>query len=289
MEQLEMQKTIAEIHGMFDNAQDKIVAEAIAIIKKDTKADLLKAERLERLGFAQAKPVKEQSSLRTEQCGAQLLLTEIEYCRMAYPTYKYITEKEIQYICAKYNLIFGDAYKYSGDIPEKNLAEIEAFKLKKEDATHVTVDFAARSFVDAFNQWMLPQAEPQTDFYYKSRRRQGHTAFNQQAINRQIGSIEQNMHMMDEYINTGIFNPLLGTNPVEKKELKKDQEYAKPAFKMVAPMSDFNINTANLDHMEGHKLINDPIVLCPIRSGYLIITKWGLEASDEVLLNEQHN
>jgi hypothetical protein len=40
---------------------------------------------------------------------------------------------------------------------------------------------------------------------------------------------------------------------------------------------------------EGHKLIKDPIVLQPVMGGYLIVTSWGLEASDPLVLNAKHN
>lgn len=33
----------------------------------------------------------------------------------------------------------------------------------------------------------------------------------------------------------------------------------------------------------------DPIVLCRTKHGYLIITAWGDEANDELIINENHN
>jgi len=35
--------------------------------------------------------------------------------------------------------------------------------------------------------------------------------------------------------------------------------------------------------------IQDPIVLKPVNGGFLIISKWGLEASDEIVINERMN
>ena len=41
---------------------------------------------------------------------------------------------------------------------------------------------------------------------------------------------------------------------------------------------------------DGYKLkIKDPIVLQPVDKGYLIITSWGLEASDELVVNSINN
>ncbi|ULT44109.1 hypothetical protein KRR40_12535 [Niabella defluvii] len=52
---------------------------------------------------------------------------------MRYPNYKFITREEVNRLCEKYGLIFGRADKYTGDIPEKNLLEIEAFYVNNED------------------------------------------------------------------------------------------------------------------------------------------------------------
>ena len=42
----------------------------------------------------------------------------------------------------------------------------------------------------------------------------------------------------------------------------------------------------------GHLLrkhIPDPVVLQPVKGGYLIITAWGDEASDEIVVNQKMN
>lgn len=64
---------------------------------------------------------------------------------------------------------------------------------------------------------------------------------------------------------------------------------SKPAFKMVASYQDFD--TSNM-RLEGYKLeenLPDPIVLQPVKGGYLVVSKWGDEASDEIVLNEKMN
>jgi hypothetical protein len=40
---------------------------------------------------------------------------------------------------------------------------------------------------------------------------------------------------------------------------------------------------------DGYKLEYDPIVLQPVKGGYLVVTKWGLEASDEIVTNPTSN
>lgn len=39
----------------------------------------------------------------------------------------------------------------------------------------------------------------------------------------------------------------------------------------------------------GRELVHDPVVLQPVKWGYLIVTAWGKEASDENILNEKMN
>ncbi len=69
---------------------------------------------------------------------------------------------------------------------------------------------------------------------------------------------------------------------------------AKCPLEIAAPVKDFN--TQGMEVKE-HKLskieIPDPVVLKPVifkdKKYYLIVTAWGLEASDELVLNPNHN
>lgn len=53
------------------------------------------------------------------------------------------------------------------------------------------------------------------------------------------------------------------------------------------------MDITGLELKEGYKLtkkhIPDPVVLQPIKNGYLIITAWGDEASDELVVNQINN
>lgn len=48
-------------------------------------------------------------------------------------------------------------------------------------------------------------------------------------------------------------------------------------------------NTAADKLLEQAKEIPDPVVLYPVREGYLIVTAWGDEASDPDVVNEVNN
>lgn len=47
------------------------------------------------------------------------------------------------------------------------------------------------------------------------------------------------------------------------------------------------INTEQLTAK--HTVELDPIVLCKTKDGYIVVTAWGDEANDELILNETHN
>jgi len=244
-------KTIEEIHLQFDTAQDRLVAEAQAILNKVTVADREMTERLERVGFGWSKRAKQYREAMEQTNKAKSLIDIVNYCKVAYPLYRFITAEQVKVICEKYNLIMGDSYKYQGDIPEKNLCEIEAFKLKKDDYKTDSEMYAHYFARRAGNGWHVSVDAFRHELEAK-------------AMMDSVGIVTATTHA-----------------PVPTASS------ASPAFQIVAPASDFKMNYD--DRMEGHILVNDPIVLCPLRGGFLIISKWGLEASDETVINEQHN
>ena len=59
-------------------------------------------------------------------------------------------------------------------------------------------------------------------------------------------------------------------------------------FQICAPLKDMNMQGKEL---KGHRIVDipDPVVLYPVSGGYLVVSKWGLEASDENVVNEKMN
>lgn len=68
---------------------------------------------------------------------------------------------------------------------------------------------------------------------------------------------------------------------------KKEKVEAK--IKICAPIKDMEIPKGK--EVRGYKIqdIPDPVVLQPVKGGYLIICAWGDEASDEIVVNQQMN
>jgi hypothetical protein len=69
----------------------------------------------------------------------------LQHFSFTYPQYKFIPEKEAKAICKKYGLVMGDSSLYKGDIPLKNLKEMETFfnnnPIKDEDKAGKRVFF----------------------------------------------------------------------------------------------------------------------------------------------------
>lgn len=67
-----------------------------------------------------------------------------------------------------------------------------------------------------------------------------------------------------------------------------DQRPSKESFKICAPEKDMEMYGGK---KTSYNTISypDPVVLQPVKGGYLIVTAWGDEASDEIVLNPKEN
>jgi hypothetical protein len=276
---------VAEIHDAFYSADERLLQEAKELLNTPQEDKAKKAERIKKLGFVSAKPVAEVAGHATKAADASKLIKAIEYWRVHYPNNKFITEPEVKKICEKYGLVLGEAGKYLGDIPEKNLSEIEAFQLRPEDyIEQVTYESTIQRLLAQYRSVPdiqfpePPQYEsPFLGIISSERRRSGlEDAFRQQMASYKSLSM---LSFLDPF---GSFE-----KPKYQKEPEKKVEKIRPAFKICAPQTDFN--TSGYVVREGYILVYDPVVLQPVKDGYLIVSAWGKEASDELVINQNHN
>ena len=256
---------IAEIHNAFDTAGDRLLAEAKAIIAKEIPTD--KGKRLQALGFGSTKPATEMTENISVKKESTALAETISYFQMNYPNYKFINEEVVKEICGKYNLLLGDAEEYIGDVPEKNIREIENFKLKEEDYVESRTPVSWMDMPGESLMW-------NTGFDDIRRRRISDRLM---ATNMALQA-QQPQSRLGE----GILSQFRNIEPDEPKTKK-------PAFEIVAPKKDFNLQNTVEKGYKLEKYIPDPIVLQPVKGGYLIISKWGLEGKDKMLVNEVMN
>lgn len=119
------QYTVQMIHDEVDQAGELSLRQAQQILEDAAKKqDLSHAELARRLGFVASQEVKQASGLIPTQQLAEQLQTYMEY----YEGDKIIPLKEFDRICAKYGLIKAPIAFYTGNVPYKNLQEIDRGK-----------------------------------------------------------------------------------------------------------------------------------------------------------------
>lgn len=85
--------------------------------------------------------------------------------------------------------------------------------------------------------------------------------------------------------------PIPATYEEYKRKHKGFYVYADTSFLIAAPQSDFKMTSRQeiREHKIVDKPIPDPVVMAPVRGGYLIVAAWGAEASDPIVVNDISN
>lgn len=254
---------IEEIHETFFTEHEKLMETAKITNSLGTNKEELikKADRLYRLGFTSTKEVKEASleklrlyNLKIENKEKGELIEAINYFSFKYPFYKFITEESVKKICEKYNLIYGEVGKYIGTVPEKNLKQLEEFKISEEDECYmeITIYISVR----------------------RTRKYPKYISFeeHENLLNREFDSRRNSRVHCDSY---SLF-------------------YEKAPLEIAAPRKDFDMEDMEVTDYKLETInIPDPVVLKPVffkdKKYYLVVTAWGNEASDEKVININHN
>lgn len=269
---------IEEIHETFYSEVDRLLEQAKISKPLDTdKQDIIdKSIRLKGLGFNNTKEVSiaenEVDRLRVierENEQKAELIEAINYFSFKYPFYKFITEDSVRKICEKYSLIYGDVSQYKGDVPEKNLNDIESFKIDKKDECYFSKTIHFRSFTNVDDVKYISYDEMFPEVIKKD--------FSN------MDSFEMDMYRSQMELRSRI----------ENNKYFRTQK-GKCSLEISAPQKDFNMEGMELKGLKLSKIeIPDPIVLKPVffkgKKHYLIVTAWGLEANDELVINQNNN
>lgn len=264
-------KEVIEIHNEFNTAGDKLIAEACEIIEKAQAPEIDKAKRLSFLGFKQAKQVEESTTILKQAVLSEKVAELVKKYQVQYPNNKFITEEQVQAICFKYNLICGEVGKFRGFVPEKNLKQIEDFKNRYDIpqqarfTTWANTDEAIISLSD------YTRKESSDYVWYE------HTATGKHCFQQNI----------KEYDGIHYYGNCFKPNG----NLSVNGRIEVIGLQICAPVKDMDMEGMTIK--DGYKMRNihvpDPVVLQPILGGYLILTAWGDEASDENVVNQNHN
>jgi len=262
---------VQEIHHEFSIASDELLREAKSIIAEAETKDVDKVKRLENLGFKQVqqvtevRPLLQKAELSAEQIGL------VRYYAVEYPNNKFITEQQVQLICYKYGLVCGEVGLYKGFVPEKNLREIERFALKSADKFDISKPIYFATSKNGTDDWKEIDIKP--------------SDFTSEHIKNYINNSYHYIIHTCPHLNNGegkVVSHLAQPQLVAKKT----------KMQICAPLKD--MDTKGLEISDGYKLtkkinVPDPVVLQPVKGGYLILTAWGDEASDENVVNQKMN
>lgn len=267
---------IEMIHHEFDIAAETLYKEAVAIITKVGPINEDKTERLKALGFNSVPEVKEVAQKKQQIEMSVAMRDMINEYKRKYPFNKFITDEQVKTICMKYGLIYGETSRYKGFVPEKNLKEIETFvKQYKFDKTAIAIPFATA----------LPTFVPQKD--------RPRYVIDLSDAEMEKSTLDPTKSVMVSKANRMRMqhagdNKFYGSIQIDGRMIHADMEII--GLQIAAPFKDFN--TQGMD-VEDYKLVQkhvpDPVVLQPIKGGYLIVTAWGDEASDPLVMNEINN
>lgn len=241
------------IHNEFFTASDVAYKQAMKIINEKSHLKE-KAKKLQELGFTQVKEVKEVEELNINQ----EIVNSIQDYKVRYPNNKFITYYQVEQICKKYGLILGPVDKYIGFVPAVKLEQIALFKLQEQDKCEYEIYSDNGEMLGYVTE---DQIKPNI-IRYLSKSSFTYTEFTSGEINVDGG-----------YAKWGKFS-----------QVRK----ATQSLMICAPAKDFNTKGMQL---KDYKLLNipDPIVLKPVKNGYLILAAWGPEQSDPLVVNETMN
>lgn len=253
---------IEEIHESFFTEVDRLLEEAKIELPTESPMQHLidKRDRLVALGFTNTKEVKSvqeeidrlrQNKINNER--KKFLISAINYFSRKYPNYKFITEDSVKRICNKYGLIYGTIDKYIGTVPDKNLKQMEEFKINENDEAY---------FCTVIGYWVSENVN----------------TFIDRSEYEEIIEERKNKSKDPFHIEIGGYSRFVD----------------KCSLEIAAPITDFDTKGMEVKDFKLQEVpIPDPIVLQPVmfkgERFYLVVTAWGLEASDEDVVNERMN
>ena len=297
-------EVIEQIHREFNSAGEELLKQANEILEEASNQDFDKADKLAKFGFKSVPELKEKREIKKRAEISKKQAELIRYYKREYPLNNFITEEQVKEICDKYNLVHGDVSRFKGFVPKKNLDEIEKFKVKEEDVDFlkaIECDYRGnptgrefqleRAYIDygcSIEREIIEQIGWERVKFIDSLHSlnrfkhiykkgvQGKSAF-------QVDGGDNIFYSTDRY-------NLFGLKGEEIDRLKIESN--KDTFSICAPVKDMDMT--GMEITEGYKMrkkieIPDPVVLKEVIGGYLIVTAWGDEASDPIVVNTINN
>lgn len=312
MEQKTPNQIVKEIHNSFSTAEQELLEEARKILDKaEDEERVERNKKLSSMGFGNAEPVKELSEERIRQAERLQFMRE-RYTRIA-PNYKFITHEKVVEICDRYDIIIGPSTRYTGDIPEKNQQEIVNFQIADESFLEA-IDEEIQDFTwDSARKLDMKPGEMSTNHLVNSikmlsRKLSRWTSDGEEKF-KSIQAFVYELSTRGEQAEIDAckryFKKKAGFPGMEDKVEDLFSTDMMTHFYVAADVNSFNKEGMQIEGVElkseqsSSKLAKDmqrewfqhydPIVLAKVDAGYLIVTAWGVEASDPDVHNEKLN
>lgn len=274
-DKVDIQQIIEQIHNEFETAADRLLNEAQQIVEESRRKDKSKGLRLAALGFTQARQAKETIELQEKLEMSEKQVEAMREARLKYPLYKYITDRQVDEICEKYGLVHGKIEQYKGFVPEKNLKEIEKFMER-----HTFNYWGNDDYIVDMSNYFIGKTNPDTDFehwYHKDdlvgRRTPNNMGWDV------TKHFQRNVGDPDFYSSGKIDGVCYSKGRLEKIGLK-----------ICAPLKDMDVKRGY--RLVGNRIVEipDPVVLQPLpHEGNLIVSAWGDESEDPLVVNQMWN
>lgn len=283
METIEYPEQIVKIHKDFLKASEESIA--LNELFKDEESKN-KISRLKAIGFLSSKEV---SAGPTDV--EILKYYDLKYYREHFPFHRFISEDKVIETCKRHGLIVSSIGNFNGYVPNKNLKDIENFrdivnkKIVKEDFkkylyTAVVINgihFRSKSNAPFKDRLKLIEWLEKDGVCY----------------------LEERRYSYDHSVSSGTIAAILNINSdfdIDSQLCLRSTDEPKNYF-ICAPANQLNLKGHKI---EGYKTVktskgilskvdDDPIVLCKVKHGYLIVTAWGNEASDVNVSNSIFN
>lgn len=249
-------KEVLELHNEFQNTADRILKEANEILKNNANAELSKGRRLIDIGFRNAKQTDLAHSFSLDSSSSndpeeQDSIRLNNEIKMAEQIQHYqFTYPDNKFITEEQVEIICKKYNLI-------LGNVQRYK-----------GFVPDTNLTAIENFEIKEDDAAKDYVCVGQ-----------------GNLNWGLEIMASELKSK------GWHICPNTKYKIEDRPA--SLKICAPMPDMDMTGVKIENgykMEPiQRIIPDPVVLQGVKYGYLIITAWGDEASDEIVVNPKHN
>lgn len=292
----------------FREVHEELEHESMLLKKEHDIEDFsVKSEFLNNIGFSNSKAAKMYTAIIETKDYRESL------ARRYHGMVKFILPEQLDRVCEKYNLFVRDVEHFAGDIPEKNIKDMQNYYIYAED-----IFIPSRGLVNLFVNRNKEHINLPTDVLDSLERSAGtdRSRLNEwvtemfpqiQAMIRdrlgigdpnkkyRLSDLAEFSRTVDINCNNAFGKPSLWAlerNSSETLSSMGDLKIAavRDLFSSEAFWKDQSRLGLNTNELKATGQVDlDPIVMIRNSVGYLIITAWGDEANDELISNPKYN